>query len=246
MILHQVQGGLLALPVDAQLGPGAVVHKLSVLGQNGGEGIIQALQHRVAAGEGELTFRSYAALAFGYRGEGGELSVGNQIPELLVIHEGGISAVLQLDFPFFPGPVAAPETGIGQSWAYVHGIVPVFIGRFLEQLVVICPADRGAQRITVVQHHIVTAANLVKTSLKLTIGGNGVHILDAVAVVSLFIDYTFRKLHIAVAIEQLRGCSHIANQFCQIAAGTQHNTATDAADPDAGRIVILVGCLLPC
>ena len=73
MILHQVQGGLLALPVDAQLGPGAVVHKLSVLGQNGGEGIIQTLQHTVAAGEGELTFRSYAAFAFGYRGEGGEL-----------------------------------------------------------------------------------------------------------------------------------------------------------------------------
>ena len=67
MILHQVQGGLLALPVDAQLGPGAVVHMLSVLGQDGGEGIIHTLQHGVAAGEGKLTFRSNAALAFGYR-----------------------------------------------------------------------------------------------------------------------------------------------------------------------------------
>ena len=87
------------LPVDAELGPAAIVDvdgfPVVLLGQDGWEGIVQALQLGIAAGEGVFAVDGGGVLG------GGDLPEVRQVVEERFLHLGigevGVAVVVQLD-----------------------------------------------------------------------------------------------------------------------------------------------------
>ena len=89
-------------------------------------------------------------------------------------------------------------------------------------------------------HIVIICSNRTESCLEFTVGSDGIGRFDSVSAIA---QNRFRKLRVRIAVVQLSRHRNIANQTVQIAAGTQYNTAADAADPDTGRVGVILGIL---
>ena len=223
------------LPVDTELGPAAIVDvdglPVVFLGQDGWEGIVQALQLGIAAGEGVFAVDGGGVLG------GGDLPEVRQVVEERSLHLGigevGVAVVAQNDFP-----VTRTVKRVQVDFL----VLEVFVPLLGPSAVVIRQLCAGIQGIAIDNFDVALTDN-GEVFLHLTVGGNCLGALQAVYL-PVFLPLV-RHGNIAIAVFDCCDTGGIADQSGQVAAVTQNNTAQQSAHPDVraavwAKIILLI------
>ena len=224
-VRQQINGAALLRPVQAQLGPRAVVNVdgrpiQGGLGQNRGEGIVQLQipQVRVRARVAVLAGDRRAGFGvLGCYGFGNSQPCAHFLFHLLIVQIGA-AVVVQLNSALIP---------VLQSPVQIQAIIR---GRLfsIQILIVVRLGDAAFQGIAIGNDNIVIR-NSTKILLHFAVGGNGLAALDSTFLVAA----SSGQLHIAIAVRYLGRVLCVANDDRQRSAAAHTNTANDAAQPDA-------------
>ena len=268
-IRAQVQRGSRPRPVQTAHGPPSVVHADGPahhvpLGQDGGEGEIQAVQHlsartgkAVLAGDGRAVLRHGDGVEAQGRGGCSAVEPVLQLRLHLLIGDVGRPLVVQDDAP----PLGAAVHGIQIPSIYLHAVVlllihpdiPVLAGPrvdvTLEGAVILRTPDGVDQRVGVIDEggrvvNVLVIGRGAEGVSHLAVGGDGEgghHMVFIGAVVQR------RHIHEGVATlyhQCLGGDTHIAFQIAVIPGD---DAAHQTTGPNAGGLIIagVVGVQLP-